>query len=71
MQVDEIVNQKSELLVLGFDIFVNLRRFFLGGFDLLGLVLDLKLRLVFDFVLMLIFGMILDGRFFDLDLNIK
>ena len=57
--------------MLGFDIFVNLRRFFLGGFDFLGLVLDLKLRLVFDFVLMLIFGMILDGRFFDLDLNIK
>ena len=35
--------------MLGFDIFVNLRRFFLGGFDLL--VLDLKLRLDFDFVL--------------------
>ena len=42
--------------VLGFDIFVNLRRFF-RGFDLLGLVFDLKLRLVFDFVLTLIFGM--------------
>ena len=71
MQVDEIVNQKSELLVLGFDIFVNLRRFFFGGFDLLGLVLDLKLRLVFDFVLTLIFGTVLDGRFVDLDLNIQ
>ena len=57
--------------MLGFDVFVNLRRFFLGGFDLLGLVLDLKLRLVFDFVLTSIFGMVLDGRFFDLDLNIQ
>ena len=37
--------------MLGFDIFVNLRRFFFGGFDLLGLVLDLKLRLDFDCVL--------------------
>ena len=38
---------------------------------MLGLVLDLKLRLVFDFVLTSIFGMVLDGRFFDLDLNIQ
>ena len=45
--------------------------FFFGGFNLLGLVLDLKLRLVFDFVLTLIFGMVLDGRFVDLDLNIQ
>ena len=36
--------------MLGLDIFVNLRSFF-GGFDLLGLVLDLKLRLDFDFEL--------------------
>ena len=71
MQVDEIVNQKSELLVLGFDIFVNFGSFFFEGFDLLGLVLDLKLRLVFDFVLTLIFGTVLDGRFVDLDLNIQ
>ena len=57
--------------MLGLTFPVNLRRIFFGGFDLLGLVLDLKLRLVFDFVLMLIFGMVLDGRFFDLDFNIQ
>ena len=38
---------------------------------MLGLVLDLKLRLNFDFELRLIFGMVLDCRFFDLSLNIQ
>ena len=37
--------------MLGLTFPVNLRRIFFGGFDLLGLVLDLKLRLDFDFVL--------------------
>ena len=38
---------------------------------MLGLVLGLKLSLDFDYELRLIFGMVLDCKFFDLSLNIQ
>ena len=42
--------------------FCEFEKIFLGGFDLLGLVLDLKLRLDFDFVLG--FGIFMNLSFF-------